>query len=121
MNAIVPWLAAMLISLSLSMAVLAVLSRPLARVLASLCPDESGVAFWLSYTRIMLTIAPLLATLLVDWGAAAGRPPLEAVRLTLMAALVGLLLGLYLVGRRLGGFVRVPPPPSGPAPAVGRP
>ena len=95
------------ISVSLSLAVLGLLSRPLAHVLARICPDEPVAAFWLSYTQVMLTIAPLLVTLAVDWFAGTAQP-LTAVRLTLMAALVGLLIGLHAVGRRLGHFVRLP-------------
>ena len=107
MNALVQLLVAALISLSMSLAVLRLLSRPLARVLTRICPDEAAATFWLSYTQVMLTIAPLLATLAID-GYAGTHHPLVAVRLTVMAALVGLLVGLYAVGRRLGEFVRPP-------------
>ncbi len=108
MNPLVQLLMATLISVSLSLAVLRLLSRPLARVLARICPDEPAAAFWLSYTQVMLTIAPLLVTLAVDWFAGTEQPLTAAVRLTLMAALVGLLVGLHAVGRRLGQFVRLP-------------
>ncbi len=107
MNALTQLLLAALISVSMSLAVLRLLSRPLARVLAHTCPDEAAAGFWLSYTQVMLTIAPLLATLVVD-GFAGVDQPLAAIRLTVMAALVGLLVGLYAVGRRLGQFVRLP-------------
>lgn len=105
MNAPVQLLVVSLISVSLSLIVLRLLSQPLARVLARICPDEAAAAFWLGYTKVMLTIAPLLATLAVDAFAGADHP-LAAIRLTLMAALVGLLVGLYAVGRRLNAFVR---------------
>lgn len=107
MSPLTQLLAASILSVSLSLAVLRLLSRPLSQVLARICPDEAAAAFWLSYTQVMLTIAPLLATLAVD-GFASTANPLAAIRLTLMAALVGLLIGLYAVGRRLGQFVRVP-------------
>ena len=107
MNPLIQLLMATVISVSLSLAVLGLLSRPLARVLARICPDEPAAAFWLSYTQVMLTISPLLVTLAVDWFAGTEQP-LTAVRLTLMAALVGLLVGLHAVGRRLGQFVRLP-------------
>jgi hypothetical protein len=107
MNPLIHLLVAALISLSMSLAVLLLLSRPLARVLARICPDEAAAAFWLSYTQVMLTIAPLLATLVID-GFAGNNQPLAAIRLTVMAGLVGLLVGLYAVGRRLGQFARLP-------------
>lgn len=107
MNPLAQLLMASLISVTLSLVVLRLLSRPLACVLARICPDEPAAAFWLSYTQVMLTIAPLLVTLTVDW-VAGTEQPLAAARLTLMAALVGLLVGLHAVGRRLGQFVRLP-------------
>lgn len=107
MSALVQLLVASLISVSLSLVVLRQLSRPLVHVLARICPDKAAAAFWLSYTQVMLTIAPLLATLVVDGFASAGQP-LTSIRLTLMAALIGLLVGLYAVGRRLGQFVKLP-------------
>lgn len=107
MSALVQLLVASLISVSLSLVVLRLLSRPLAHVLTRICPDEAAAGFWLSYTQVMLTIAPLLATLVVD-GFVGADQPLASIRLTLMAALVGLLVSLYAVGRRLGQFVRQP-------------
>lgn len=100
-------LVAALISLFLSLVVLRLLSRPLAQLLSRLCPDEAAAAFWLAYTQVMLTLAPLLATLLLDGFTGAGRP-LAALRMALVASLIGLLVGLYAVGRRLGRFARVP-------------
>lgn len=95
------------VSLLASLSVLAVLTPSLHQLLRRLCPDEAAAAFWLSYTRVMLVIAPLLLVLLMDqlgdW-----QDPVTALRLALMAALAGLLIGLRIIGRRLGQFVRVP-------------
>lgn len=104
MNAYLQLLAASLISIAASLAVLHVLSGPLANILDRICPDEQAAAFWASYTKLMLVIAPLLLVLLVDMFARVGNP-LDSLRLTLMAALGGLLLGLFSVGRHLGRFV----------------
>lgn len=98
---------AVLISVLLSLVVVRVLSRPLAPLLARLCPDEPSAAFWLRYIQLMLTLAPLVGALWID-RLASDAAPLEAFRLTLMASLVGLLIGLYAVGRRLGRFVVTP-------------
>lgn len=105
MTPLLQLLMATLISVCLSLAVLRILSGPLARVLARVCPDEPAAAFWLSYTQVMLTIAPLLVTLVVGLFAGSDQP-LTALRLTVMAALLGLLVGLHAVGRWLGQFVR---------------
>ena len=52
------------VSLLASLSVLAVLTPSLHQLLRRLCPDEAAAAFWLSYTRVMLVIAPLLLVLL---------------------------------------------------------
>jgi hypothetical protein len=107
MNTLVQLLVASCISMALSGLVLRLLSQPLVKVLSRICPDEAAAAFWLRYTQVMLTLAPLLAAVAtVTVVGTAG--PLSAVRLSVIAALVGLLLGLYAVGHRLGGFVRLP-------------
>lgn len=107
MNAYFLLLAESLISVAASLAVLYVLSRPLVNVLARICPDEQAAAFWLSYTKIMLMIAPLLLVLAVDLFAYF-RDPLDSLRLALMAALGGLLIGMHSIGKRLGRFVETP-------------
>lgn len=107
MNPLVQLLMAALISVCLSLLILALWSRPMARVLVRICPDEPAAAFWLRYTQLMLTLAPLLAAVAVDW--MAGQAPAASVmRLTLMAVLLGLLFGLHAVGRRVGRLVRWP-------------
>lgn len=107
MDAVVHLLGTALTSVLLSLVVLRVLSRPLAPLLANLCPDESSATFWLRYVQLMLTLAPLVAALWIDH-LAGGTAPLGGFRLTLMVSLVGLLIGLYVVGRRLGRFVAAP-------------
>lgn len=107
MNAYLQLFVASLVSIGISLVVLRVLSVPLINVLSRICPDEQAAIFWLSYTRVMLVIAPLLLVLMVDLLAPAGRP-LDGLRLALMAALGGLLIGLHSVGRRLGRFVQTP-------------
>lgn len=112
MNAYVQLLAVSLISVAVSFAVLHVLSNPLMNILSRICPDEQAAAFWLSYTKVMLMIAPLLLVLVVDMYAHFINP-LDSVRLSLVAALGGLLIGLHSIGKRLGQFVKVPQPGSG--------
>ena len=55
----------------------------------------------------MLVIAPLLLVLVVDLFSNLSNP-LDSLRLALIAALGGLLAGLYTVGKRLGQFVVTP-------------
>lgn len=107
MNAIFLLLAQSLISIALSLAVLHVLSGPLVNTLARICPDEQAAEFWLSYTKVMLTLAPLLLVLTADL-LARFSDPMNSLRLGLLAALGGLLLGAYAIGQRVGRFVVLP-------------
>ena len=107
MNAYSMLLVETLLSIAVSFAVLYVLSPPLAKVLRRICPDEESAAFWVSYTKIMLMIAPLLLVLTVDL-LARFSDPMSNLRLAAMAALGGMLIGLHSVGSRLGKFVSTP-------------
>jgi len=111
MNAYIQLFAASLISIAISFTALRVLSSPLMNILSRICPDEQASAFWLSYTKVMLMIAPLLLVLMVDMFAHFSNP-LDSLRLALIAALGGLLIGLHSIGKRLGNFVKTPEPRS---------
>lgn len=97
----------LLTSIAVSLSVLRVLSLPLMNVLSRVCPDEQAASFWLSYTKLMLLIAPLLLVLTVDLFTHFSAP-MDAWRFSLMMALGGILIGLYMVGERLGRFVISP-------------
>jgi hypothetical protein len=103
MNAYLFLLTELAASVALSLAVLLMLSRPLMNVLRLLCPGEQAARFWLSYTRVMLTITPLLFTLIFSLFAHFSDP-LDNARLAAIAALGGLLMGLWTIGKRLGRF-----------------
>jgi len=111
MNAYLLLFVEALTSVAISLAVLYVLSRPLLNILTRICPDEQAAAFWLSYTKLMLMIAPLLLVLAVDLFSHFSDP-LDSLRLALLATLGGLLLGLHAIGKRLGQFVRTPQIPG---------
>jgi len=114
MNAYFLLFAQSLLSVALSFAVLFVLSGPLVNVLGRICPDEQAAVFWLSYTKVMLMIAPLLLVLMVNMFSHFSDP-MDSLRLALIAALGGLLIGLHSIGRRLGQFVATPQKPGGAA------
>lgn len=108
MNTYLLLAAELLISLLASLAVLRVLSRPLVDILGRICPDEQAAIFWLSYTKVMLIIAPLILVLTIDL-LTRFSDPMDKLRFALMAALCGLLLGMFSIGKRLGRFVSLPP------------
>ena len=105
MNTYSVLLAETLLSIVVSLVVLCVFSPPLGKVLRRICPDEESAAFWVSYTKIMLMIAPLLLVLSVDF-LTRFSDPMITLRLAAMAALGGVLIGLHSVGSRLGKLVR---------------
>jgi hypothetical protein len=107
MNAYTLLLAQFLISVVLSLVVLFALSRPLVSVLCRVCPDDQAAAFWLSYTKVMLLIAPLLFVLVTGLLTHLSDP-LDNIRFTLIATLGGLLIALRMIGTRLGQFIVTP-------------
>ncbi len=107
MNAYLLLLAELLVSLLASLAVLRVLASPLVRTLGRICPDEAAAQFWRSYTQIMVVIAPLVLVLIANF-LSRYSDPLDSLRVTLLAALIGLMAGMTLIGSRLGSFIQVP-------------
>lgn len=107
MNAYVLLATESLICVAVSLAVLHAMSRPLMNVLSRICPDEQAASFWLSYTRVMMLLAPLLLVLSVDLFTHFANP-MDTLRLALIAALGGLLVGLHAIGKRIGLYVRSP-------------
>ena len=107
MNAYLLLLLELLISIGASLLVLRILAKPLVKTLERICPDEESAGFWLTYTQVMLVIAPLILVLLMDLFSRYGTP-LDSLRMALLAALGGLLAGLNLLGSRLGRFITVP-------------
>ena len=95
------------IGLAASAAVLYTLSTPLKETIEQICPNEQAARFWLTYTRIMLVIAPLILVLIVDMMTNFASP-IDSLRMTLLATLGGLLIGLHRVGLKLGRFVVTP-------------
>ena len=88
----------------LSGLVLRFLNQPLRGLLERLCPNQSAAAFWQSYTQLMLMLAPLLCVLTLDL-LVHGDDLFIRLRYTLITALGGLLLGLWIVGKRLSRFI----------------
>lgn len=99
-------------SATISLAVLYALSTPLLNILRRICPDEHAATFWLSYTKVILMILPLLLVLTADM-LTDFKDPVDSLRLGFIAVFAGLLLGLQSIGKRLGKFVVAPRQPGG--------
>ena len=105
MNSISVFVLQIVISVVLSGLTLMALNRPLKNILQVLCPSKIHADFWLSYTRIMLSVTPLLLVLL--FGVIRKSTELNATSVILVTkssmiwALCGLWLGLLVVGRKI--------------------
>jgi len=100
MNSVYLLLLEIFLSLGLSLLVLILVSRPLQNILSDLCPTARQAAFWRAYTHIMLLISPLMMVLLVSI-LSDNHTDIEAIKLSLLAALSGLILGMLIIGKRL--------------------
>ena len=100
MNTLILFSLEILISLSMSFITLWIISKPLIKVLEDLCPSKTQANFWLAYTRIMLLISPLLLVLMVSLNSRHYNN-IESIKFSLVSALVGLLLGMLIVGKKI--------------------
>lgn len=100
-------LSEMLVSVLASLIVLRVLSHPLLQTLARICPDQESAEFWLSYTRVMLVISPLMLLLLASW-LFKSSDLFNAVHIALLAIFGGLVIAMQRLGSRLGHFIILP-------------
>ena len=89
-----------LASLGLSTLVLAKLQGRLQRVGADVCGRPAGADFWVSYTQLMMFIAPLM---LIAFFSRAGNLALagtvEQLKSSLLLLMAGQFVGLALMGR----------------------
>lgn len=88
------------ISLLVSLLSSRMIRQPLYHVLQDICPTERQAAFWVTYTRAILFLAPLLCVLLVDLSSD-GHDALFSLRATLLAAITGTLIALLFLGRQV--------------------
>lgn len=97
----------MLLSLAISMVVLMLLQPVLKDMLRELCRRDSRAAFWNTFTRLMIFIAPLLVVILFTRSTSPQAIILAgAVRDTLLHALFGQFIGLLIIGKVLLDFSR---------------
>ena len=102
MNTVLIFTIEISISICLSIATLWLLAKPLVNILEDLCPTKKQADFWLAYTRIMLLISPLLLVLVVSI-IKSGDNSIETIKISLVSALAGLLLGMLIVGKKIFG------------------
>jgi hypothetical protein len=99
MDAVVVFVAEIVLSIAVSAVIIARLQHLMRRIGAEACEAGGGsTEFWVAYTQLMVFIAPLL---LISWLSRAGSisVPVEQMKSSLFVVLVGHFFGLALVGR----------------------
>jgi len=97
----------MLVSISISGFVLFLLQPVLREILKELCRRETRAAFWTTFTRLMIFIAPLIVVVLFTKNTGQHFMELvETVRATLLHALLGQFIGLTIIGTVILRFSR---------------
>ena len=94
------FLLAVAVSIVISCVVLSVMLKPLRSILAQLCAEATGTQFWLSFTAVMLFLAPLLVTL-VGFDPATASTGLGVVRRAAIGALAAAIAALLVIGQRI--------------------
>lgn len=103
MESLYQLLTAIVVSLSLSTAILLAIAGPLRRVLGLLCKHEDSTPFWVAFTAVMLYIAPLFFAVL---STPIYRTDLVyAFRTALVASLFGAFAGMLVIGYKIAGAV----------------
>ena len=107
MSAGLSLLLAIVVSLGLSAILVYVLSVPLQRVLNVLCTTGEATQFWVSFTSVVLFIAPLLFAVYAVFPES-GHEAAQVIRRTLLATLLGSSTALMAVGLKLTGATPAP-------------
>ncbi|MGH8310588.1 MAG: hypothetical protein ACRETX_12455 [Steroidobacteraceae bacterium] len=100
MDAIIGFCLAIAVSAALSSAILAALIRPVKLILSELCAGANGARFWVVFTAVMLYIAPLLVTVMMQ-DPRGPDPWLETVRGAMTSSLFAAVAALLVVGWKL--------------------
>ena len=99
MNELYSLISAVAVSLLVSTAILLVIVKPLRQILAQLCKRGEATSFWVSFTIVMLYVAPLFFA--VMWTPIFQTTMVHALRTALIASLFGAIAGLLIVGYKL--------------------
>jgi hypothetical protein len=99
MNRFSALLIAIGVSLLVSTIIVSALAKPLRQIVAMLCKSGESTSFWVSFTSVMLYVAPLFIT--VFWTSTFNTNPVDALQTALTTALFGAFAGLLIVGYKI--------------------
>jgi hypothetical protein len=105
MNELYSLISAIAVSLLVSTAILLTIVKPLRQILAQLCKSGEATPFWVSFTIVMLYVAPLFFA--VMWAPIFNSTTVHALRTALVASLFGAMVGLLIVGYKLANVRQI--------------
>jgi len=103
------FLAGLLTSLGMSLAIVVYLRVPLRRILVELCGTTERAAFWCAFTNVSITLVPLIFALQYTPDSKGGPSAVLEIASQLKWALAGLLTTVVIVGWILSRFIRQRP------------
>lgn len=89
------------ISISVGWIVIATLSKPLRNLLIDLCGTEDRADFWMTYSNIMLILAPLLANILFGVSGTVKMQDFYFYKTTFGCAIFGIFGALIFIGLQI--------------------
>ena len=88
------------LSFGLSLLVIALLNTQLREILTDICGTATRAAFWVSFIRLMLVIAPMLLVIFfTDLRPGATDYPAEAIKDAVFRGLFAIFIAVVLIGR----------------------
>ena len=105
MQELIPLATAIVVSLLVSTAILLAIAKPLRQVLAQLCKSGESTPFWVSFTAVMLYVAPLFFAVFLT--PIFQTTPIHALRTALTSALFGAFAGLLVVGYKIASVRQI--------------
>lgn len=113
MNTINLFLLQITLSFGLSVLVIMLLKAQLREVLTEICGTSSRAAFWVTFTQLMLVIAPLLLVILfTDLKPGVSIYPAETIKDTVFRSLFAIFIAIAMIGRVIRKSIAVPPLPN---------
>jgi hypothetical protein len=102
-----------IISLALSVGLIAVIAGPLRALMERVCPGPSAVAFWQRFTLIMLFLSPLFIAVTFGLPSSEFLKTIDAgemIRRAVVSSIVGAFLAMLGMGLWVSSLIRRAPP-----------
>lgn len=101
MNEVSLFIIEVVMGLAVSAFVIIVFKKPLKMVLIDICGTEIRANFWVTYTNLMLVIAPLLTSIMFGKSGAAAIANFTFYKTALGSVIFGIFISLLIVGLQI--------------------